>query len=144
MVKELRRTLEGPTNSNAQRLKHIFELVDDELSREPGHSLDKVNLNRSILVGLNSRRSEMEILAFILKIAIGGAKKTKILYHANLSGRQMKNFITFLESAGFLQKQNRSGRGSSYKTTPKGNLFLFHWVKILSLLESTPDGKTFF
>jgi predicted transcriptional regulator len=123
----------------ADRLKHVFDLVNDELLEKLDDKtqtqLERVSLERSFLSGLNNRRSETEILAFILKIAKGGAKKTKILYQANLSGRQLKNYMNFMLETGFLKEKTIPKKGSLFNTTEKGKTFLFHWMKILNLLE---------
>jgi predicted transcriptional regulator len=141
-LQELIEVLNQPKNTDAERIKYLFDLIDEELLTEyesNAITLEKVNLERTYLTGLNNRRSEMEILAHILNIARGSAKKTKILYQANLSGRQLKNYLTFLLGAGFIKEQKITRRTYSYSTTKKGNLFLFHWIKILSLLETNPS-----
>lgn len=80
--------------------------------------------------GLNNRRSEMEIIANILDIARKGVKKTKILYKANLSYVQLKNYVSFLLEKGLLKKVE-----NEYSTTKKGTLFLITWQNTLMLLE---------
>jgi predicted transcriptional regulator len=144
-LKELIEDLDQPDDTDAERIKYLFDLIDEELLSEYDRNtiaLDKVNLERSYLTGLNNRRSEMEILAYILNIARGSAKKTKILYQANLSGRQLKNYLTFLLNAGFIKEEKITRRTNSYSTTKKGNLFLFHWMKILYLLETSPSDAS--
>jgi predicted transcriptional regulator len=96
---------------------------------------EKVNLNRNSLKGLNNRRSDIEILAVILRVTWNSAKKTKLLHQANLSGCQLKKYLEFLIKSGFISERPTSKRVCSYKTTTKGTLFLFHWTKILYLLE---------
>ncbi len=80
--------------------------------------------------GLNNRRSEMEIIATILDITKQGVKKTKILYKANLSYVQLKNYVSFLLEKGLLENI-----GNMYSTTKKGRLFLITWQNTLMLLE---------
>ncbi|MEE8402361.1 MAG: winged helix-turn-helix domain-containing protein [Candidatus Hydrothermarchaeaceae archaeon] len=80
--------------------------------------------------GLNNRRSEMEIVANILDIARQGVNKTKILYKANLSYIQLKNYVGFLLEKGLLERIGRT-----YSTTKKGTLFLITWQNTLLLLE---------
>jgi predicted transcriptional regulator len=141
MVKEFLTHLEDTKNLNADKLSHLFNMIDDQLTADSKGSggLNKVDLERSTLPGLNNRRSEMEILAFMLKSARNGVIKTAILYSANLSGRQLKKYLTFLTDAGFLKEETKKKRGAIFKTTSKGNLFLYHWIKILNLLETKPD-----
>ena len=80
--------------------------------------------------GLNKRRSEMEIVATILDITMKGVNKTNILYKANLSYTQLKNYVTFLLEKGLLEHI-----GNKYSTTNKGRLFLITWQNTLVLLE---------
>ncbi len=98
--------------------------------------LESVTLDSAALEKLNNRRSEMAILALILRLTKGGAKKTKILYDANLSGRQLKNYLSFLIEAGCLKEKKSKGKGNLYYTTSKGKLFLSYWTKILALFET--------
>jgi len=79
---------------------------------------------------VNTRRSEMEIIATILDIARQGVKKTNILYKANLSYVQLKNYVGFLLEKGLLENI-----GNMYSTTKKGRLFLITWQNTLMLLE---------
>jgi predicted transcriptional regulator len=124
---------------NLERLKHVFDLVDEELLSEYEKGLEvggsSVNFENIDLSGLNNRRSEMAILAFILKICREGAKKTKILYDANLSGRQLKNYMSFLMDAGCVEERPVPKRGSVFHTTAKGRMFLVQWTKLISLLD---------
>jgi predicted transcriptional regulator len=138
-IREFIDSLDASGDVEADRLRLIFDLLNDELVEKLDDKtqtqLEKVSLERGYLSGLNTRRSETEILAFILKIAKGGAKKTKILYQANLSGRQLKNYMNFLLDTGFLREKRIPKKGSFFNTTKKGDTFLFHWMKILNLLE---------
>jgi len=118
-----------------ERLKEIFDLLDSELLKEHVKGSRDVELELKSL-SPNNRRSEMEILAIILKSARQGATKTRILYEANLSGRQLKNYLSFLMSVGCITERSLPKRGSLYQTTPKGGLFLSYWAKLISLLES--------
>jgi len=79
---------------------------------------------------VNTRRSEMEIIATILDIARQGVRKTNILYRANLSYVQLKNYVGFLLERGLLENIE-----NIYSTTKKGNLFLITWQNTLMLLE---------
>jgi predicted transcriptional regulator len=144
MVKEFLTHLEDTKNLNAEKLNHVFNMIDDQLTADSKGfgGLDKVDLERSALAGLNNRRSEMEILAFMLKSARNGVIKTAILYSANLSGRQLKKYLTFLTNAGFLQEEAKKKRGALFTTTSKGSLFLYHWIKMLNLLETKPEENT--
>ncbi len=129
--------VDTPGDINIKKLKLVFDLIDDELLREYDKGLkwlEKIDLESSCLNGLNNRRSEMEILALMLKVMIDGANKTKILYQANLSYRQLKGYLSFLKKAGFVKERGDKKKGGLFITTSRGNLFLYHWSKIIDLL----------
>ncbi len=133
--------LDSPEDLNIEKLRVIFDLIDDELIKEYDQELkwlERFDLERSCLTSLNTRRSEMEILAFMLTIMRRGAIKTKILYQANLSYTQLKSYLQFLTDAEMITEEGDKKRGNKFKTTYKGNLFLYHWSKILNLVEKDP------
>lgn len=130
--------LDSPEDLSIEKLRVVFDLIDDELIKEYDRELkwlERFDLERSCLTSLNTRRSEMEILAYMLTIMRRGAIKTKILYQANLSYTQLKSYLQFLKDAGLITEEGEKKRGNIFKTTYKGNLFLYHWSKILGLVE---------
>ena len=70
---------------------------------------------------IRKNRSSIDIVANILEIAKDGAKKTRIMYLANLSFDQLKKYLKFLMDKGFLE-YNASEK--KYKITDKGSEFL--------------------
>lgn len=64
-------------------------------------------------------RRRVDIIADILKIAIAGANKTKIMYLGNLSHRLLEKYLKQTIGAGFLSLDARS-----YEVTDKGKSFL--------------------
>jgi predicted transcriptional regulator len=108
-----------------------FGLIDREMTET--HAREYKRFRHIIYkkgFGLNKRRSEMEIIATILDIAGQGIYKTNILYKANLSYTQLKNYVAFLLEKGLLEHI-----GNKYSTTNKGRLFLITWQNTLVLLE---------
>jgi predicted transcriptional regulator len=79
-----------------------------------------------------SRRSNLEIVADILKIAKNGAKKTRIVYGANLNFKMLGEYLDKLEKAGLLT--NSVYNDGLIKTTEKGNSYLQQYfsLKIIS------------
>jgi len=77
------------------------------------------------------KRDRYDIIAKILDIARKGAKKTKILYGANMSYNQLKQYLSFLleKKLLILVPENPSEK---YRTTPKG----------IEYLESYNESKT--
>jgi predicted transcriptional regulator len=68
------------------------------------------------------RRNNIDICADILNVAKSGAKKTQLVYKANLNFKIIKKYITRLSEYGFLESE----RGQ-YFTTDKGNRFLVQY-----------------
>lgn len=75
------------------------------------------------------RRCRMDIYAEILKQALEGANKTRIMYRANLSFYQLKQSLKELLSLRLIELQSLS-----YKTTGRGLLFLELYDQIESLV----------
>jgi len=68
---------------------------------------------------LKKRRGRAEIIVDILLAAMEEAKKTQIVYKANLNFRRVKKYLPYLEEKGLIVNT-----GSEYKTTEKGKQFL--------------------
>ena len=81
------------------------------------------------------RRSRLEIFAEILHIAKRGAKKTRIVYGANLNFKTLKGYLEELEKAGLIEYS--SDNGGLVKTTEKGKKYLqqFNVLRELGLEE---------
>jgi predicted transcriptional regulator len=74
------------------------------------------------------RRGRHDIVMEVLKSAINGAKKTTIMYKANLSFTQLENYLNALKEADFLTEES-----GIWKTTEKG-LHVIEACKICSRL----------
>jgi len=83
-------------------------------------------------------RSRIEIMAAILERAARGAKKTQMMYGANLSFYQIEGYIGYLVKGGFLSFERESGL---YWITDKGREFLRGFEKI-KILMSPPQFST--
>jgi predicted transcriptional regulator len=82
-----------------------------------------------------NRRSEIEIISDILKLAYNGAKKTEILYQGNFSYSQLNSYLSFLISMEIIEENEINDNGitsKSYKTTDKGLILLKDAEKLLS------------
>ena len=64
-------------------------------------------------------RNRVDIIADILKVAIEGAKKTRIMYFANLSYKLLEKYLAETSKIGFL-RFNHDG----YEVTETGRAFL--------------------
>lgn len=81
-------------------------------------------------------RSRVDIIANILRVSDGGAKKTHIMYRCNLSFRQLHAYLNLLVDRKLLRKveQKESSRQELYETTSKGKAFLQAYKSIKTLL----------
>ncbi|MGB9959765.1 MAG: winged helix-turn-helix domain-containing protein [Candidatus Bathyarchaeales archaeon] len=64
-------------------------------------------------------RRRIEIIADILNAAKNGAKKTRIMYVANLSYELLEKYLAEVVNIGFVRLKN-----DGYEVTEKGRLFL--------------------
>ena len=72
-------------------------------------------------------------MADVLDAADGGALKTHIMYGANLSFRQLENYLDLMIKNSLLEKTVRIER-ETYETTDKGKNFLQQYHEIRALL----------
>jgi len=67
------------------------------------------------------RRGRFEIIGEILSLAKGGARKTLIVYRANLNFNVVNKYLNLLVQEGLISSGEGSGK---LETTQKGLLFL--------------------
>lgn len=80
-------------------------------------------------------RSKVDIVYDILVSAMGGgAKKTHILYKANISSRQVVNYFSALLAHNLLEKAHDIDGNNFYRTTEKGMKFIQCCEEIRSLI----------
>jgi predicted transcriptional regulator len=71
---------------------------------------------------MSRKRSSFEISAEILRVAMGGAKKSHLVYQANLNFAIIKDYLQELTSSGLLTSPMNSSK--LYTTTDKGIEFV--------------------
>ena len=69
---------------------------------------------------VNQRRSDIEIIAEMLRIGENGAGKTKLMYNANMSYVQMKKYLRFLINQGYLDSVRTGNLSVTYQATERG------------------------
>ena len=94
--------------------------------------LDKPEENDS-----GNHRGSFDIMADILTASCDGAKKTNLMYHCNLSFKQLKTYSSFLLENGLLRL---NGQVSNRKTemlevTDKGKEFLRAYRGLKALMK---------
>ncbi len=86
---------------------------------------------------MNNRRSNVEIIADILKM--GQAGKTQIMYGCNLSHDQLQKYLRFLVERDFIEITKVGNPVTIYKTSEKGVRLLSSIDKVMEFLEF-PNG----
>jgi len=81
---------------------------------------------------LNRRRSDIEIIADMLEIGENGAGKTRIMYNANMSYRQIQKYLGFLLAQGFIDKIEMGNPSVSYQVTENG-------LKLLKMISNIKE-----
>jgi len=84
---------------------------------------------------MNRRRSNVEIIADMLKVGENGAGKTEIMYSANMSYAQIQKYLGFLLSHGFIHKVEVGNPVVTYQVTDKGGELLKNIDSIMEVLE---------
>ena len=81
---------------------------------------------------VNRRRSDIEIIAEMLKVGENGAGKTEIMYSVNMSYSQIQKYLGYLISEGFIDTVKIGNPCVYYRVTEKGQ-------KLMELLNSVKD-----
>ena len=84
-----------------------------------------------------SHRSQIDIVADVLRETVGGAKKTHIMYSCNLSFRQLQIYLSLLLDRGLLRKVSEEEKGRDprfFKTTSKGQNLLRAYDRLKALI----------
>jgi predicted transcriptional regulator len=79
------------------------------------------------------RRDQLVIIAEIINIAKSGSSKTHIMFKANLSFKQLNQYLSILTETGLLEKSQTDGK-EIYSATQKGLNFVEKQREIISLL----------
>jgi len=79
------------------------------------------------------RRNSIDIDAAILRIAKDGARKTQIVYRANLNFAIIRRYLKRLTEQGYIDPPVDKGKGKFYHTTPRGEEFLRRYEALLSM-----------
>jgi predicted transcriptional regulator len=83
------------------------------------------------------RRNNLDIFADILKAARGGARKTRIVYQANLNFKIVEKYLRSLVLNGFLEPL----KDGAYVTSPRGLLFLQQYEELISSMEALQTAE---
>ena len=82
------------------------------------------------------RRNDLDICADLLKVTMNGAKKTQMVYKANLNFNIVKKYIKRLSDNGLLMSEN-----GHFFTTDKGSRFLARYREFVEPLSALQGNK---
>ena len=88
-------------------------------------------------VAVGNRRSNIEIIADMLRVGENGAGKTEIMYSANMSYSQIQKYLDYLVNQGFINKINMDNTVVAYQVTDNGLKLLKAIDTLMAMLE--PD-----
>ena len=83
---------------------------------------------------LNHRRSNIEIIAEMLRVGENGAGKTEIMYSTNMSYSQIQKYLGFLMSQGFIDRVEVGNPVVTYRVTGLGLKLLKSIDSVMELL----------
>ncbi len=81
----------------------------------------------------SKRRSDIEISADILKVALYGAKKSHIVYQANLNFEVVKKYLKRLSESGLINLPSIGNR--IFKTTLKGREYINRYENLNNFMK---------
>jgi predicted transcriptional regulator len=90
---------------------------------------------------VNWRRSNIEIIADMLRVGENGAGKTEIMYSANMSYAQIQKYLGFLMSQGFINRVEAGNPVVTYHVTDKGLKVLRSIDNIVEMLGLDGDSR---
>ncbi len=85
-------------------------------------------------MGVNGRRSNIEIMADMLRVGENGAGKTEIMYTVNMSYAQIQKYLGFLITRGFITKVTIGNPSVNYQVTELGRQLLNSIDSVTQLL----------
>ena len=88
-------------------------------------------------ISVGRRRSNIEIIADILRIGENGAGKTEIMYSANMSYSQIQRYLDYLVNQGFIVKVNIDNTMVAYRVTDRGFKLLQAIDNLMGILETS-------
>ncbi|MGD0795558.1 MAG: winged helix-turn-helix domain-containing protein [Dehalococcoidales bacterium] len=85
--------------------------------------------------GISRRRSDIKIIADMLRAGEKGAGKTEIMYSANMSFSQIQKYLDYLVNQGFIHRVDMDNTLIAYQVTDSGLKLLKAIDNLISMLE---------
>ena len=86
-------------------------------------------------VTVSRRRSNIEIIADMLRVGENGAGKTEIMYSANMSYSQIQKYLDYLVNQGFINRVEMDKSMVAYQVTESGLKLLKAIDNLMAMLE---------
>jgi predicted transcriptional regulator len=87
------------------------------------------------------KRTNIEIIADMLRAGEEGGGKIETLYTADMNHRQVQKYLEYLVSQGFINKVNLGNTVVAYQVTETGLKFLKAIDTLLEMIESTKNPE---
>ena len=87
-------------------------------------------------VTVSRRRSNIEIIADMLRVGENGAGKTEIMYSANMSYSQIQKYLDYLVNQGFINRVDMDNTMVAYQVTDNGLKLLRAIDTLMAMLGS--------
>jgi predicted transcriptional regulator len=107
-----------------------------------------IGLNGEQMVGdtgqrvtVSRRRSNIEIIADMLRVGENGAGKTEIMYSANMSYSQIQKYLDYLVSQGFINRVDMDNTMVAYQVTDSGLRLLKAIDTLMEMLGPGREGR---
>jgi predicted transcriptional regulator len=97
-------------------------------------ALDRA-VDRPFAERVGRRRSNIEIIADMLRVGENGAGKTEIMYTANMSFNQIQKYLKYLVNQGFISRVNMDNTMVAYQVTDTGFKLLKAIDTLMNMLE---------
>jgi predicted transcriptional regulator len=101
-----------------------------------GRQADEKAAGQSFPGTVGRRRSNIEIIADMLRVGENGAGKTEIMYTANMSYSQIQKYLDYLVNHGFINKVNLDNTMVAYQVTESGLKLLKVIDTLMKMLET--------
>jgi len=92
-------------------------------------------------ISVSQRRSNIEIIADMLRVGENGAGKTEIMYSANMSYTQIQKYLDYLVNQGFINKVNMDNTMVAYQVTDSGLKLLKAIDTLMAMLGPGSEEK---
>jgi predicted transcriptional regulator len=91
--------------------------------------------------GVSRRRSDIKIIADMLRAGEKGAGKTEIMYSANMSYSQIQKYLEYLVSQGFINKVDLDNTVVAYQVTDSGLKLLQAIDNLIAMMEPSQSAN---